>query len=196
MTDRTLTISNVLTVSRILLTPVFLALIFAEPWYCKPLALLVFSLASLTDFLDGLLARRRGTVTSVGRFLDPLADKILVTSALIAFVVLGVVEAWLVGILLVRDLAITLLRMYANRAGNPVVTSRMAKWKTALQLFLIFGILAFINIRVYNVQSTSEPVLPLDAGSHLIVNGLVAGVTLLAVISGVRYLLERSRSRG
>jgi phosphatidylglycerophosphate synthase len=92
-TDRFWTTPNVLTVLRIILIPVFLLLIFADSWYYKISALLVFTLASLTDFYDGRIARRDGTITSFGRFMDPLADKLLVSSALIAFVMLGMVEA-------------------------------------------------------------------------------------------------------
>ena len=73
-TGRLLTFPNVLTVLRILLTPVFLTLIFAPTWYAKILALIVFTAASLTDFYDGRIARRDGTITGFGRFMDPLAD--------------------------------------------------------------------------------------------------------------------------
>ena len=93
---KVVTIPNILTAIRILLTPVFLLLIFSESWYCKILALLVFTIASLTDFFDGRIARRHKTISSLGRFMDPLADKLLVSSALISFVILGMVEAcWL-----------------------------------------------------------------------------------------------------
>lgn len=193
MPGRLSTVPNVLTVVRILLTPVFLLLIFAQSWYCKNLALLVFTLASLTDFYDGRIARRSGSVTSFGRFMDPLADKLLVSSALISFVILGMVEAWLVGAMLVRDAVITSLRIYAIRKGRPVVTSRLAKWKTMLQLVLIFGILVFINVRVIEAEVTSQPLVLNDAWSHVVLNGLVAAVTLLAVVSGVRYLVGRNR---
>ena len=191
--DKILTVPNLLTVLRILLTPIFLLLIFSENWYCKHLALLVFTVASLTDFYDGRIARRYGTVTGLGRFLDPLADKILVSSALISFVVLGMVEMWLVGVMLIRDVVITGLRMIAIHKGKPVVTSRLAKWKTMLQLVVIFGILAFINVRVIEAEMTSQPLVLTDLWSRLVLNGLVAAVTLLAVVSGVRYLLDNKR---
>lgn len=193
-TDRLVTFPNILSTVRLVLTPVFLLLIFAESWYCKILALLVFTVASLTDFYDGRIARRDGTVTSLGEFLDPLADKLLVSSALISFVVLGMVEAWLVGAMLIRDVVITGLRVYGIRAGRPVVTSRLAKWKTMLQLVLIFGILVFINVRVIEAKLTSQPLVLIDSWSHLVLNGLVAAVTLLAVVSGVRYLRVLHRS--
>jgi len=192
-TDRVLTVPNVLTVFRILLTPVFLVLLFEENWYSKMLALLVFGVASLTDFYDGKIARRDGTISSFGRFMDPLADKLLVSSALIAFVLLGLVKAWLVGAMLVRDVWITGLRMYALHKGKPVVTSRLAKWKTMLQLVLTFGILVFMNVRVIQAEWTSQPLELVGPWSYLVLNGLVASVTLLAVVSGVRYWIENRK---
>ena len=104
------------------------------------------------------------------------------------------VEAWLVGAMLIRDVVITGLRVYGIRAGRPVVTSRLAKWKTMLQLVLIFGILVFINVRVIEAKLTSQPLVLIDSWSHLVLNGLVAAVTLLAVVSGVRYLRVLHRS--
>jgi CDP-diacylglycerol--glycerol-3-phosphate 3-phosphatidyltransferase len=191
--DRLLTVPNALTVLRVLLTPVFLMLIFAETWYAKIFALVVFTIASLTDFYDGRIARRDGTITGFGRFMDPLADKLLVSSALIAFVMLGMVEAWLVGAMLFRDLAITILRVRAVRLGRPVVTSRLAKMKTMLQLVIVFGILVFMNVRVIQAELTSSPLDLTGGWSHLLLNGVVAAVTLLAVVSGVHYLVNTRR---
>ena len=191
--DRMATFPNLLTGLRIVLTPVFLALIFSDSGFNKILALLVFTVASLTDFFDGWFARRDKTVTSLGRFMDPLADKLLVSSALISFVLLGMVEAWLVGAMLIRDAVITSLRVYAIRKGRPVVTSRLAKWKTMLQLVLAFGILVFINVRVITAELTSQPLVLVDSGSQMVLNVLVAAVTLLAVVSGVLYLVEHGR---
>ena len=191
--DRMVTFPNLLTGLRIVLTPVFLALIFSDSGFNKILALLVFTVASLTDFFDGWFARRDKTVTSLGRFMDPLADKLLVSSALISFVLLGMVEAWLVGAMLIRDAVITSLRVYAIRKGRPVVTSRLAKWKTMLQLVLAFGILVFINVRVITAELTSQPLVLVDSGSQMVLNVLVAAVTLLAVVSGVLYLVEHGR---
>ena len=190
---RLLTIPNILTTARIILTPVFLFLIFSQTWYNKILALIVFTVASLTDFFDGKIARRDGTITSFGRFMDPLADKLLVSSALISFVMLGMVEAWLVAAMLIRDAAITAFRLYAIRNGREVVTSKLAKWKTMLQLVLVFGILVFMNIRVIQAKLTSSPLELTGASSHLLLNALVAGVTLVALISGIHYLLSSRR---
>ena len=193
-TDRFLTTPNVLTVLRIVLTPVFLVLIFAGSWYFKILALLVFTLASLTDFYDGKIARRDGTITSFGRFMDPLADKLLVSAALIAFVILGMVEAWLIGAMLVRDVGITALRIYAVQRGKVVVTSRLAKWKTMLQLVLIFGLLVFLNIRIVSTEFSNQPAPLFGDVAYWVMNALVGVVTFLAVVSGIRYLIENRKT--
>ena len=103
---------NFLTALRIVLTPVFLLLLFADTWYWKSLAFVVFSAASLTDFYDGQLARKGNQETALGRFLDPLADKILVTSALIALALNRMVNVWLVVPIVGRDILITGMRLY------------------------------------------------------------------------------------
>ena len=107
-----LNLPNCLTFSRIVLTPVFLLLLFADVWYWKSMAFVVFSIASLTDFYDGKLAREGGQETAIGRFLDPLADKFLVTSALVAFVFDRLVSFWLVMPIVTRDVVITIMRIY------------------------------------------------------------------------------------
>jgi phosphatidylglycerophosphate synthase len=107
---------------------------------------------------------------------------------------LGMVEAWLVGAMLVRDLVITVLRMVAIHRGHHVVTSQLAKWKTMLQLVLIFGILVFMNVRVVTAKLASQPVVLVGNVSYLVLNGLVASVTILAVVSGVRYLIENRKT--
>lgn len=186
--------SNALTVSRIALTPVFLGLFFADGWYWKHMALLVFALASLTDLYDGYLARREGTVTKVGRFLDPLADKILTSSALISFVRVGLVELWLAGIIVGRDVLMTTLRAYALYNGKQVATSKLAKWKTTAQLVVIFVILGVVSVKVTVARlHNAHPTTLVGPWSYGLSNGLILVVALLTVISGVRYLLSSKR---
>ena len=110
---------NGLTALRIGLTPLFLLLLFADTWYLKSLAFVVFSAASLTDFYDGKLARAGNQVTPLGRFLDPLADKILVTSALVALALDEMVNFWLVLPIVGRDILITGMRPLRAVPGSP-----------------------------------------------------------------------------
>ena len=104
---------NKLTVSRFLLTVAFLAAIFSEFPYHETAALVLFGMASLTDYFDGKIARRDKLITNFGILMDPLADKILVCSAFIAFVGRGLMPAWMVVIIVARELAITGLRLLA-----------------------------------------------------------------------------------
>jgi CDP-diacylglycerol--glycerol-3-phosphate 3-phosphatidyltransferase len=192
---RWINVPNFLTVSRILLTPIFLVLVFAERWYCQNLALLVFILAALTDLYDGRLARKEGAVTAVGRFLDPLADKVLVSSALISFAILGMIEIWLVAAILVRDIVITILRMYAIYRNRQVVTSTLAKWKTTIQVVTILVILAFMNLKAILVELGSATTFLDGQWSYWFFNGLIGTAMLLTLISGVRYLFDRNKYR-
>ena len=184
---------NFLTILRICLTPLFMVLLFAEVWYWKSLAFVVFSAAALTDFYDGKLARSRNNVTAFGRFLDPLADKILVTSALIAFVWGRMVHFWLVVPIIVRDIVITGLRLYSIYHGRQMATSRLAKWKTAVQLFTVAVILFIMGLQEFLGRFHWDAALPLDGTRmQFLSNGLMAAVLLLTLLSGIHYLFRSS----
>ena len=186
---------NFLTVLRIGLTPLFLLLLFADAWYWKSMAFVVFALAALTGFYDGKLAREGNQVTSLGRFLDPLADKFLVTSALIAFVFDRVVNLWLVVPIITRDVLITGMRLYGLSRGRQMVTSRLAKWKTAVQLFAVVLLLFIIVLQELMARFFDEPLFFLDAEKiNILANGLMATVLLLTVLSGVHYIFRASFS--
>ena len=182
---------NLLTALRIALAPIFLVTVFSEVWYAKGAAFVIFALASLTDFYDGRLARAGNQVTAVGRFLDPLADKILVTSALIALVYDHLVDFWLVVPIVVRDLFIMGLRTYGLARGRQMVTSQLAKWKTALQLFTVVILLFLISAQETMKRFAPDVGFPLAFGHiRLIANGLVAAILLFTVLSGLQYLLR------
>lgn len=175
-----LNLPNVLTVSRILLTPLFLILFFSKWGYGKQLSLLTFGFASLTDIYDGHLARKGGEVTSVGRFLDPLADKVLASAALVAFLMTGLVSFWLVAVIVGRDVLVTLLRIYALYNGKQVATSKLARYKTSFQLASIFVVLGVMNLQMSFLKDLGE-----------LANLLMSIVALLTVVSGLQYLLRR-----
>lgn len=184
---------NFLTVLRIGLTPLFLLFLFADAWYWKSMAFVVFALASLTDFYDGKLARESNQVTSLGRFLDPLADKFLVTSALIAFVFDRMVNLWLVVPIVTRDILITGMRLYGLSQGRQMVTSRLAKWKTAVQLFSVILLLFIIGLQELMAHFFAEDPFFLDSDKiQILANGLMAAVLLLTVLSGVHYAFRAS----
>ena len=183
---------NFLTILRICLTPLFLIMLFAETWYFKSLAFVVFGAASLTDFYDGKLARSGNQVTALGRFLDPLADKILVTSALIALVFGRMVNFWLVVPIVFRDILITGLRIYYLYHGRQMITSRLAKWKTTMQLFTVVFILFIMGLQEFLGRFNQEGALILDGGQfQVLANALMTAVLLLTLLSGFHYLRRR-----
>ncbi len=146
--NRILTPANLLTSLRIVLVPVYLWLFALQTWTSVILALIVFIAAALTDLYDGRLARSRREITRLGKFLDPLADKFLVVGALAQFGMMGLVNLWLVGIIVIRDVWVTALRVAAIRNGTELKTSGNAKLKTAIQLTVIISIIVFTGVRI------------------------------------------------
>ena len=190
--QKIINLPNTLTVLRICLTPLFLTMIFAETWYYKSLAFAVFGAASLTDFYDGRLARSANQVTALGRFLDPLADKILVTSALIALVFGRMVNFWLVVPIVCRDVLITCLRVYDLYHGRQMMTSRLAKWKTTVQLVTVIFILFIMSLQEFLNRFNQDGAMLLDGGQfQVMANALMTGVLLLTLLSGFNYLRKR-----
>jgi len=129
---------NQLTLLRILLTPVFVYYLFSDKPIDKQIALAIFIVAAVTDWYDGYVARRWGYVTRWGKFLDPLADKVLTSAAFFSFVAIGYAELWMVWIIVIRDFFITGLRTYAEYKNKPMDTSYFAKTKTFAQLIVIY----------------------------------------------------------
>jgi len=138
---------NKLTLLRIVLTIVFLFFLFAHGVIYKILALIIFSIAAFTDFLDGHIAKKYGLVSDFGKFMDPIADKILTLAAFLAFVEMGLVPAWMVIIIIFREFIITGLRLMALRKSTIIEATLAGKHKAASQMFAIFTILIFIILR-------------------------------------------------
>src|ERR1700761_6125542 len=134
-------VPNKLTISRFVLTAAFLAAAFPNFEYHETVALLLFSLASLTDYFDGKIARRDNLITNFGILMDPLADKILVCSAFIAFVGRGWLPAWMVVIVVARELAITGLRLLAASKNLVLAAERFGKHKTIPQIVAVLALL-------------------------------------------------------
>lgn len=181
---------NQLTFLRILLTPVFIAFLFSAEPVLRQLSPAVFVIAMLTDWYDGWVARRWGYVTRWGTFLDPLADKIVTSAALIAFIYLNLVPAWTVWVIVIRDIAITFLRSYAELKGKPFDTSRMAKTKTFLQFALIYYILlAYVARDTEYFRSRYGSLLDrlLEQSLLYACMAVIAAITLL---TGVLYVID------
>ncbi|MDZ7339363.1 MAG: CDP-diacylglycerol--glycerol-3-phosphate 3-phosphatidyltransferase, partial [candidate division KSB1 bacterium] len=139
-----MTLANGLTLLRIALTPVFVVLVMGEDLLSVYAGCLIFVVASLTDLYDGYVARRFGAVSTWGKFLDPLADKILITAALICLAIQGYVAVWMVVVIAVRDAVITGLRSYAMWKRQPVVTMGLARMKTAAQALAVYVVMGYM----------------------------------------------------
>jgi CDP-diacylglycerol--glycerol-3-phosphate 3-phosphatidyltransferase len=180
---------NKLTIARIILSPFFMVFFLIDNLYTRYFALFIFSAASLTDLYDGYLARKTGVMTSFGKFMDPLADKILTSTALISFASLGYVQTWMVLTIIARDFIITGLRSIAAYRGLLILPTRVAKWKTASQMVVIVLILLYINIRT-TYLSYGQWNEGVDPYASLILNGMVFVSMVLTVSSGMDYLIK------
>ena len=178
---------NKLTVMRVVMVPFFVAfmLIGAIP-YNYLWALLVFAAASLTDMLDGKIARKYNLITNFGKFLDPLADKILVASALICFVQLGWCSAWVTALILAREFVVSGVRLVAASSDKKVVIAAgmLGKMKTAMTMVAICVII-FMWILVQFGAITPEG-FPIQIISDILMYIAAA----LTVASGVQYLYD------
>ena len=128
---------NAITIARIGLVPVFLVFAYRDSRAAAVLALVVFLVASLSDSLDGYLARKNGTITKLGQFLDPFADKVLIGAALVALVDDQGFPLWAALVIAVREVAVQVLRIRMTRLGDVMPASPSAKWKTATQLLMV-----------------------------------------------------------
>jgi CDP-diacylglycerol--glycerol-3-phosphate 3-phosphatidyltransferase len=181
-----LTVPNQLTILRMLLTPFFVFFFISHDYTYKMIGTVIFVLAAATDWYDGYIARKLNIVSRWGQFMDPLADKILVSSALLVFAELGFLYWWMVIVIVSRDFIITFLRMYATKRGRSIVTSMTAKWKTFLQMTAVFILLFYLNFRgaaIYRLDSYPPPYTSWVSILYLL-------VTMLTLFSGLQYLYE------
>lgn len=182
-------VPNALTISRIALTPVLLALLLTHTLWGYAAALVLFVLASISDYLDGVLARAYEARSRLGQFLDPLADKVLVlgTFATLSFMLPEIVPWWAVALIAVRDVGVTLLRTWAERRGRTLRTLPIAKWKTTLQLVFLIGMLLMLTLTKLPgwFQQVGEWVL-----ASLIPFGLLMVLVVLTVFTGIWYLFH------
>lgn len=137
-----LNLPNALTLLRILAVPVVVVALLGESENGDALAAAVFALAALTDGLDGYFARSRGSITTFGKLMDPLADKLLITAALISLVSLDRLEAWVAMVIIAREVAVTILRTIAAERGIVIAASWLGKLKTVLQIAAVFALIA------------------------------------------------------
>jgi CDP-diacylglycerol--glycerol-3-phosphate 3-phosphatidyltransferase len=189
-----MSLPNQLTIVRILLTPVFLALLLVDRLTYNQFALPVYILASITDWYDGWVARKWGYVSRWGKFLDPLADKVLTSAAFISFIHLDLAPAWMVWLIVVRDLLITLLRSAAEYKDRPVVTSGPAKTKTFSQFVVIFYILILYTLRITpSAYGRFGEIIDFLLNRNLL-DALMFVVTVFTTWTGIVYLIDNKKT--
>ena len=180
---------NKLTIARIIATPVFMAALMIEFPYHYTAALLLFAGASLTDMIDGKMARKYGLITDFGKFLDPLADKMLTTAAFLGFIKMGIgwQVTWIAFIVLFREFLISSLRLVVVSSGGKVIAANIwGKCKTISQMAgIIFALLAYALISDFGINGSGF-VLACD----IIISILFWVSAVLCIISGVIYLLD------
>jgi CDP-diacylglycerol--glycerol-3-phosphate 3-phosphatidyltransferase len=160
-----LNLPNVLTLLRILAVPVIVVALLGETPNGDALAAGVFALAAFTDGLDGYIARRRSDVTTFGKLMDPLADKVLIIAALVSLVSLGRLAAWVAMVIIARELAVTGLRAVAAEQGVVISASWLGKLKTALQVGAVFALI------IWSPSPTSVDVLVYVAVAVTVISG-------------------------
>lgn len=176
---------NKLTLFRVILVPFFVAaLLIREIPYHNLWALLLFAVASLTDHFDGKLARKNNQVTTFGQFLDPVADKILVISALVCFVQLGLAPTWCVLIIIAREFIVTSIRLVAVDSGKVIAANQWGKTKTVSQIVAVIAILLLQILLELGVPGAWE------AAFVSIGNIMIYIATLFTVFSGAVYIKE------
>lgn len=180
---------NKLTIARIIATPVFMAALMIEFPYHYTVALVLFAAASLTDMIDGKMARKYGLITDFGKFLDPLADKMLTTAAFLGFIKMGIgwQVTWIAFIVLFREFLISSLRLVVVSSGGKVIAANIwGKCKTVSQMAgIIFALLAYALISDFGINGSGF-ILACD----IIISILFWVSAVLCIISGVIYLLD------
>jgi len=168
---------NQLTMLRILLIPVFVVVLMTGHWYASGI---IFIVASATDALDGHIARKNNLITNFGKIMDPLADKLLVTSALICLVELGTIPGWMVIVILAREFMITGLRAVAAGQGIIIAAGKSGKMKTILQMTA----LSLILLKDWPFSMFTD--LPISTA-------VLWAAVIMTIYSGVEYIIQNKK---
>ena len=180
---------NQLTVARLFITLGFVAVLSLEAPYKYTIALVLFIVASITDYLDGKIARERNLITNFGKLMDPLADKVLVAAAFVMLCAAGHFPAWALVVILTREFLVTGLRLVASSQGAVLAADALGKWKTITQMVTAIYLFLFLATQ----ESLLQAAAPLFESSH-IVGAILISLTLLStVISGWNYVLNNRK---
>lgn len=186
---------NKLTVLRIILTPVFmLTLVWEFPFHYL-VSMLIFIGAALTDLFDGKIARKRGLITDFGKFLDPLADKMLTTAAFLGFIALdiGYGAVWIAFIVLFREFMVSSIRLIASTSGGKVIAANIwGKLKTVFQMIaIIFGLTVYQALEILRMLPIPEGIIGIIAAVFSVLTSILLWISaILCVISGAIYIID------
>ncbi len=181
---------NKLTVVRIVLAPLFLLLALWEFPFHYAVSLAVFIAAALTDMLDGKIARKHGLVTNLGKFLDPLADKMLTTAAFLLFLAIDKMNVWALMLILTREFMVTSVRLLAAKGGKVIAASMWGKAKTVAQFIAIIFMLTALEFSTWQTGLLAGAALPEAAFTVPLIIGevLIWISTVLSLIAGAEYV--------
>ena len=171
-----MTLPNILTCVRVLLSPVFMVLAYQNNMPCDIAALIVYVVACLTDYVDGYLARKNNQVTNFGKFMDPVADKLLVMAALLIFIEDGTIPAWAVAIILGREFIVSALRMVAASEGLVIAANMWGKAKTMITMITLIFLLC--------------PIGPILLGPVSLQDIMIWITVIITAISGTTYITD------
>ena len=173
---------NKLTALRIILTPFFLASMLIEFPFHYTIATFIFIVASVTDLIDGKIAREKNMITTFGKLCDPLADKLLITAALLAFMKLGICNIWIIMVILAREFLVTSFRVVASSQGVVIAAGFLGKLKTVSQMFFTSVIL--FTIQIFEHYSFDFKILS-------VISNVFLGISaILTVVSGLKYIID------
>jgi CDP-diacylglycerol--glycerol-3-phosphate 3-phosphatidyltransferase len=192
---------NILTLSRLGLVAIMMLLLVAHLPYAKSMALVVFAIAGITDYLDGYLARKHHQTTSFGRLMDPLTDKVMVCAAFVSFVGISInvqqkglqplVPAWIVVIIISREFLVTGLRLLAAGKGNVISAGKWGKHKTVWQIVAIIVILLGLAVRSDILRNAAAKTLSdYDFAFWYIANAVSLAVAAITIVSGLMYFIQ------
>jgi CDP-diacylglycerol--glycerol-3-phosphate 3-phosphatidyltransferase len=166
--------------------------LFTSGLWAKVASLVIFIFAAISDYLDGMLAKKRNMITDFGRLMDPIADKILVLAAFVAFVQMQLIDAWMFVIIVSREILITSLRLFALNKGKVLSATRSGKHKTLSQMLVIFSILGFIVFKeIMLAYFTWNPYWEKIFRQGIYI--LMAFTMALTLYSGLSYLWDNRK---
>jgi len=180
---------NKITISRIALVFVFMIFLFSKGVPAKSMALLIFIIAAFTDYLDGFIAKKYNIISNFGKIMDPVADKILTLAAFLAFVEMKLVPAWMVVIIILRELLITSIRIAALRNDTVLAAGRGGKHKTVSQMLSIFIVLVFIIIKEAGISPMGFWNASFEYWYEQLIFYMMLLTVILTITSGIAYIV-------